>query len=112
MASLSDPERLSFLNELASFYPSPQEARDLLDSSGLPVAKLPQWSEATRPAEFWWEVCRKLEQGLVKGGLAPLVANAVKMFPHNAIFTHTRDRLFDGGAEHQSRRPMRVFISY
>ena len=74
-----------YLAELASVFSTAASAYSLLEQAGVPRDRVQPFGQLT-PIEFWEEVCRQLEKGLIPGGPSVLLEAAVKAYPYNAVF--------------------------
>ncbi len=74
-----------YLAELASVFSTAASAYGLLDEAGVPQTRIQPFGQLT-PIEFWEDVCRQLEKGLIQGGPSVLLAAAVKAYPYNSVF--------------------------
>ncbi len=83
------PEPLSLsegeIQALASAFPTPVSARQVLDAAGVGVGRQPVWNAGT-PEEFWREVSALFVAGIMVAGRESLLAAAYRQFPANRVF--------------------------
>jgi hypothetical protein len=73
------------LNALASVFDTEAAAVGLLERVGVPRMRLPSFGQTT-PIQFWEAIGREAEKGLIAGGLATVLREAAKDYPHNPRF--------------------------
>ena len=81
MDSLAEHEIVA----LAKAFPPVRSAAIVLGQAGIPLEDLPN-GEFMTPVEFWWEVSRAIDRGLVRDGRRALLAAAHSRMPYNDAF--------------------------
>jgi hypothetical protein len=79
-----------FVDELAEVFDEEAEAKVLLDEVGVPRRRLKRFEA---PIDFWNDVCRKLRDGVIEGGLEKLVRVTAKSRPGYKFFQEMLKRL-------------------
>jgi ubiquitin-protein ligase len=75
--------RSGLLDELAEVFGAEQPAQALLEDIGFPRGNLPAFD---RPTDFWRQVCREIQSGILAGGFDELRAAAARLYPYNRVF--------------------------
>ncbi|WP_152991246.1 effector-associated domain EAD1-containing protein [Frankia sp. R43] len=70
------------IEALAKIYRDPQSAREVLARAGLPVQRLPAWSDSL---SFWRRVGELVGHGVVANGRRKILSAACFDFPANSI---------------------------
>jgi len=79
-------EQQGLLTELSRIFNYQASVHGLLRKVGFPREQLPVFGVMT-PSEVWQEVCQKIEDGLIDGGLETLLAAAASIYPYNKVFS-------------------------
>lgn len=106
MESLTEHEIIA----LAKAFPPVRSAAVLLSQAGMPLENLPT-GEFMTPVEFWWEVARAIERGLVKDGRRAVLNAAHSRMPYNEAFEVDLGRLWSVlviGSSPNRERPVRA----
>jgi hypothetical protein len=72
------------IRALADAFGTHLKARQLLVRAGFPRARVPEL--VGMPYDYWWEIAGQLENGLLVGGRARLLAAAAEEFPASEVF--------------------------
>ncbi len=73
------------LDELASVFDSEASVKSLLESAGVPAGRVKPFGLVS-PVEYWESVCRDLEKGMTRDGLAGLLRAASAAYEYNPKF--------------------------
>jgi len=79
-------EEQGILTELSRIFNYQASVHGLLRKVGFPRDQLPMFGAMT-PLDVWQDVCQKIEDGLIEGGLEALLAAAASKYPHNKVFS-------------------------
>lgn len=75
-----------WLDELANCFTNSTDANILLTSIGFPASHRPNFNQVGSSRDYWYAVCEKINNGLVPGGFAELMAAAAQQLPGNKTF--------------------------
>jgi TIR domain/Effector-associated domain 1 len=75
------------IEELAQVFHDPAQAKLLATQAGVPLSRLHAF---TSPIQFWSNLVAEANNGLLPGGIRPILDKAVKMYPANPIFGRRR----------------------
>lgn len=73
------------LGELAKVFGNDQAARQLLEDAGVPLEHVQPFGHLP-PMQYWRSVAQVLENGLIAGGMLPVLDQAARQFPYNPVF--------------------------
>jgi Effector-associated domain 1 len=74
---------LQVLDEFATVFSERDQAAMLLHRAGFPSARIPGF---TNPLVFWTQTLEAARNGIMAGGVQPLIDAAAALFPNNAVF--------------------------
>jgi hypothetical protein len=74
------------LEELAGSFTEAADANILLTSIGFPMAHRLNFNRVGSPMDFWYDVCEKIEKGLITSGFEELLAAAAQRRQGNKTF--------------------------
>jgi hypothetical protein len=89
---LSPPERDDLLGEIARVFHTQPAADRLLLRIGFPRGLLPAWHATWSPAEWWGEVFRQFDAGIIVEPYRQVIKEATIVYAYNAIFRSLYDR--------------------
>ncbi|MBL7488596.1 hypothetical protein I6A62_10970 [Frankia sp. AgW1.1] len=89
--ALAGDDRLTFLDELSEAYADTLDAYRLLEKLGVPRRRLPV-AGGLNPRNWWGEVFRELESGLVAAPFRGLLGAALVDYRHNRQFLDLAER--------------------
>ena len=75
-------------SELAKVFCRPAGAAQVLAEAGIPPSVQPSWQDSTAE-EFWEEVRRLVEAGIVENGASRILTAASRRFPANRVFNRS-----------------------
>lgn len=78
------------ITALSAAFPQQQQVILILKAAGLETARQP-W-QASTPVEFWMEISRLLEAGVLVDGRRRILTEAGKIYPENSAFISPPDR--------------------
>lgn len=115
----NDPIDEDAIDALAIAYSDAGTARLLVERAGFPPGRIPAFSTAM---VFWHKVATDANNGLLRGGLRPILERAAKEFPGNSTFapyapasspaSSSPAAASTPAATPKPAGPIRIFISY
>ncbi|MEV4617419.1 effector-associated domain EAD1-containing protein [Asanoa sp. NPDC049573] len=86
-AQLGSRQRRDLVTALARAFGTWDRASELLQLLGFPARQRPSRGEYASPELLWERIITDVENGAVEGGVGQLVAEALKIYPHNPVLT-------------------------
>jgi len=84
--SLGETDRTVLIEELARVFDTRSSAYGLLAKTGIRSERLVSFDAGT-PTDYWWQVWKALDRGIVEDGVARLVHAAAEMYPGNRLLS-------------------------
>lgn len=113
-----DNQEQRAIDALVDTYSDAASARVVLELAGFPRGRIPAFSNAM---VFWHNVTADARNGVLPGGIRPILEQAAKQWPHNPAFARYAPSARPASSpstataappKHATAGPIRIFVSY